>query len=139
MKKLLYFIIIIVLAGVGLLYINTAHVVWKTPVTVSTPTAKTATVTVSIMNGSKPVTAEGIQAATAYDALVSMAAKLKFLIKTKKYEFGIFVEQIGTYPNAKDKAWIYYVNGKSGTVAADKETLQSGDTVEWKYEKPMYE
>jgi hypothetical protein len=49
------------------------------------------------------------------------------------------VEQVGDYPNTKDKAWIYYVNGKPGTVAADKQTLQSGDTVEWKYEKPIYE
>ena len=33
-------------------------------------------------------------------------------------------------------AWIYHVNGESGTIAADKMKVNPGDTVEWKYIPP---
>jgi hypothetical protein len=68
-----------------------------------------------------------------------MAKQKNLGLKTKQYDFGVFVEQIGTIANTKDKSWIYFVNGKSGTVAADKQSLNAGDTIEWKYITPTIE
>ena len=33
-------------------------------------------------------------------------------------------------------AWIYFVNGQSGSVASDQYQLKEGDLVEWKYVVP---
>ena len=44
----------------------------------------------------------------------------------------------GGTENTKDLSWIYFVNGKSGEVAADKYELKNGDKVEWKYMKPNF-
>jgi hypothetical protein len=96
-------------------------------------------VQVSLNDGSSAPAAINIQATTAYDALFLAAKEKGKTVQAKKYDFGVFVEKIGELGNTKDNVWIYYVNGKSGTVAADKQPLKAGDTVEWKYEKSIYE
>lgn len=78
-----------------------------------------------------------IAAKNPYEALLTAAAKDKLEVGTKQYDFGIFVEKIGSTASKEDRAWIYYVNGKSGDIAADKKELKTGDSVEWKYEKPL--
>jgi cytoskeletal protein RodZ len=95
-------------------------------------------VEVSIENGETTATEKNANATTAFDALVVITQKQQLSLKTKTYDFGIFVEQIGILANTKEKAWVYFVNGKSGTVAADKQTLKAGDKVEWKYIKPIF-
>lgn len=75
-------------------------------------------------------------ATTAFSALEKAAMEKQVPLTVKQYDFGVFVERIGTYSASQQKAWIYYVNGQSGDVAADKKIIQPGDQVEWKYETP---
>lgn len=78
---------------------------------------------------------EGI---TAYSLLEKYSKEKSVEIITKKYDFGVFVEQIGDAPSTSEMAWIYYVNNESANVAADTYILKPGDKVEWKYEKPIF-
>ena len=77
-------------------------------------------------------------------ATVSAGTALEALQKTdqtavvKDYSFGKLVEEIGAKKNTKQNAWIYYVNGEAGKVAADQQAVKVGDVVEWRYEKPIY-
>ena len=74
------------------------------------------------------------EAKTALEALEQTGLK----IQTKPYSFGKLVEEIDGKPNTKEKAWIYYVNNAVAKMAAEKQTVQPGDIVEWRYEKPLY-
>jgi hypothetical protein len=96
-------------------------------------------VEISIENGKTVITEKSINAGTAFDALVVATDKNKLTLKTRTYDFGVFVEQVGALINTKEKAWVYFVNEKSATVAADKQILKDGDKVEWKYIKPIFE
>ena len=96
-------------------------------------------VSVAFDFGDRFATVSSIPASTAFDALVAASAKEQLELKTKQYDFGVFVEQIGPRANTKEKSWIYFVNGKAGTVAADKQSVVSGDIVEWRYVQPVFE
>lgn len=73
---------------------------------------------------------------TVFDALKNFAQEKEISLDTKQYDFGIFVKAIGGYESGSDKAWIYFINGNSGTIAADKQQIKAGDLIEWKYIKP---
>lgn len=73
---------------------------------------------------------------TVFDALKEIAQQKGIVLDTKQYDFGIFVKAIGGYESSNEKAWIYFVNGASGTVAADQHQIKAGDLIEWKYTKP---
>ncbi|MCL4382460.1 MAG: DUF4430 domain-containing protein [Patescibacteria group bacterium] len=79
-----------------------------------------------------------VSAKTALEALQNLAKQENLDLKTKQYDFGVFVEGIGGVENTKEKAWIYFINGKSAEVAADKYELKNGDIIEWKYIKPNF-
>jgi hypothetical protein len=79
-----------------------------------------------------------ISSSTAFSVLEEAANKDNFRLKTKKYDFGIFVQAIADKESDPQLAWIYFINGKSGEVAADKMNLKAGDLVEWKYIKPNF-
>lgn len=98
-----------------------------------------SSVSVILNTGSSVATVSGVAAQNAFQALSEATKKQHLELKTKQYDFGVLVEQIGTLANTKEKSWIYFVNGKSGTVAADKQSLTAGDTVEWKYIAPTFE
>ncbi len=57
-------------------------------------------------------------------------------LEIKNYDFGVFVKSINALESSNEKAWIYFVNGESGQVAADKMDLKEGDLVEWRYITP---
>ncbi|MCX6792097.1 MAG: DUF4430 domain-containing protein [Candidatus Gottesmanbacteria bacterium] len=137
MKRIL-FIVVIILAA---FFVFSSKVLFIHPRNVSTDNTTKTTVSVSVTfdTGSTIATVSGISAQNAFQALSEAAKKQNLELKTKQYDFGVFVEQIGTFANTKEKAWIYFVNGKSGTVAADKQSLNAGDTVEWKYMTPTIE
>lgn len=68
---------------------------------------------------------------TAYSVLVDSALPLD----VKKYDFGTLVNSIdGVSGGADGKYWIYYINGKSGTVASDAAPILAGDTLSWRLE-----
>jgi hypothetical protein len=48
---------------------------------------------------------------------------------------GSFVNSINGKKNTSNSFWVYYVNGKQGTVASDQYETKDEDKVEWKYEK----
>lgn len=77
-----------------------------------------------------------VAAVTAFAALEAAALNNNLKVQTKVYDFGTLVEKIGAQENLPDKAWIYFVNGESGQVAADQMQIRPGDLVEWKYMTP---
>ena len=97
-----------------------------------------SSVHVTINNDDSVVTYDNVMAETVFDALSTVCAGNTITLEKKQYDFGVFVEKIGDRANTKEKAWIYYINGKSGEVAADKQVLKSGDKIEWRYQKPLY-
>ena len=76
------------------------------------------------------------ESATAYGLLEIAAADKGVELVTETYDFGILVKSINGYESTAEKAWIYFVNGESGTVAADQYILEPGDAVEWRYMPP---
>lgn len=96
-------------------------------------------VTVTFDTGAIIATESGVAAETAFGALTAAAAKKQWEVKAKQYDFGVFVQEIGTLANTREKSWIYFVNGKSGEVAADKQQVAAGDFIEWKYITPTIE
>ena len=60
-------------------------------------------------------------------------------LEIQQYDFGVFVKTIAGYPSTANKAWIYFINGNSGTVAADKQEIKAGDLIEWRYIPPSEE
>lgn len=78
--------------------------------------------------------------ATAFGLLEKGTKKLQLELKTKTYEdMGMFIEAIGDKENGQEgKYWLYYVNAKMPSVAVDKQTLQKGDKVEFKFEESPF-
>jgi uncharacterized membrane protein len=76
---------------------------------------------------------------TAFDLLKSATTGTALALKTKVYDVGIMVQAIGSKENGQDgKYWLYYVNGKMPMVSVDKQKLNLGDQVEFKFEKSPY-
>lgn len=94
------------------------------------------TVTVDFGDGRKK-TSSDISASNALAALQQIAVKENLDLQLKTFDFGTLVQKIETYENTQEKAWIYYVNGQSGDVAAEQKELKAGDTVEWRYVTPQ--
>lgn len=105
-------------------------------VTPGPSTSVETAVTVIVNFGDVQKTYADITAPNAYLALVEAVRADDLEVTTKQYDFGLLVEKVGTYENSTDRAWIYFVNGTAGDVAADKKVLMVGDSVEWKYVKP---
>lgn len=72
---------------------------------------------------------------TVFDILKSVTARegLAFVYDPPG-TYGVFIRQIGARKNGEQKKyWQYWVNGEFAMVAADRYTLQSGDTILWKF------
>lgn len=80
----------------------------------------------------------GAEEATVYDLLELVTAREKLVLETEAYDFGKLIKAIGDKENTREFAWIYFVNGKSGEVAADRQVVKGGDLVEWKYLQPNF-
>ena len=111
------------------------------PTTDSSPTqmvSQKAELTVVFNDGTSVNYQKGIgqEKVTAFSILEEAADKKSLTLDTKKYDFGVFVNSINGEVSSADKAWIYFVNGASGQVAADQYELAPGDKVEWKYVVP---
>lgn len=73
---------------------------------------------------------------TAFDVLKETSEKENIPLETQQYDFGVFVKSINDFESTAEMAWIYFVNGESGQVAADQHELKPQDVVEWKYIEP---
>lgn len=80
--------------------------------------------------------AEGM---TAYIVLDTIAKKENITIAAKNYANDIFVDAIGEKKGGdENKYWLYYINGKSPSISADKQRIQPGDTIEFKFENSPF-
>ena len=79
------------------------------------------------------------QGITAFDLLENKAEESGLTLETKVYDFGILIETIGDKKNGDEgKYWLYYINDEMPMVAADKQELNPGDKVEFKFEKSSF-
>ena len=90
---------------------------------------------ISVVFSSQKITKAKVEATTAYDALEKLAQENNWELQVKDYDFGKLVESIDGIASGKDMTWIFYVNAVAADKASDKFELQSGDKVEWRYEK----
>lgn len=73
---------------------------------------------------------------TAFSFLKKAAEKKDITLKTKEYDFGIIIIQIGEKKNTEGgKNWLFYKNGEMAKGAVNKIDLKQGDKVEFKYEE----
>lgn len=76
---------------------------------------------------------------TAFDLLKEKTGESNISLKTKSYDIGIMIEEIGDKKNGESgKYWLYYVNGEMPPVAADKKEIKPGDKIEFKFEKSPF-
>jgi hypothetical protein len=76
---------------------------------------------------------------TCFDLLKKASQLSNFELSYKNSGFGVFVESVKGKKNGQDgKYWLYYVNGKSPKVAADKMKVKKDDKVEFRFEKPNF-
>lgn len=90
-------------------------------------------ITTNIDFGDNNILSGNVEAKNAYEALDKLAEKEGIEIKTKQYKYGLLVEKIGEKENSKEAFWSYSVNGKAGSIAADRYVIHPGDKVEWRY------
>jgi hypothetical protein len=140
MKRIIVFVLIILaaffLVGRAVPGMQTGKRVVPPVPTLEVPEKRPATLVLD--DGKTIATYSGIFAKNAFEILTTIGNQNNIPIVTKQYDFGVFVQKIANMENTKDMAWIYFVNGKSGEVAADQYELKNGDVVEWKYTKPIY-
>ena len=138
MRKLLLLLISLGIFGI-LGYLGYRQISKPVLITVTETVAPVLKPTITIKTENEKFINEAtVSAQTAYEALQILTNQQQVTIKSKQYDFGVFVEGIGGVENTKEKSWIYFVNGKSPEVAADKANLKEGDKVEWKYIKPNF-
>ena len=70
---------------------------------------------------------------TAFDVLSFYVEKQGITLKTKKYDFGIFIEGIGDKIGDKNNFWLYYVNDKPGVSSADMTVIVPGDVIKFEF------
>lgn len=97
------------------------------------------TVTVVVDNAATLKRLKNIEGSNVYMALIEASKKGGFEVKSKQYDFGVFVEEINGIKNTKEKSWIYFVNDVAGDVVADRKNLNPGDIVSWRYVIPTRE
>jgi len=82
---------------------------------------------------------EFTQGDSAFNVLEDAFKKLNIALETKNYDIGVLIESIGGTKNGENgKYWMYYINGKLADIAADKYKINSGDKIEFKFEKYPY-
>lgn len=56
-------------------------------------------------------------------------------VKTQDSQFGVYVDSINGIQNDNENFWIPYVNGQMSNISPDQYNCQTGDKVEWRFEK----
>jgi len=74
---------------------------------------------------------------TVYGFLLELAKEGGYTVNTTYYGIydSLLIDSIANIENGQDnKYWIYYINSESGSVGADKQTVENNDLIEWKFE-----
>jgi hypothetical protein len=77
---------------------------------------------------------------TALGALIKSSQEKGFIVKVKKWSYGLFVDCIGgicTKALGETSGWMYQVNGETPMVSAEQYNLNTGDTVVWYFSRSM--
>ncbi len=73
---------------------------------------------------------------TVIDAMRALASTGDFTFTTREYPgLGTFVDSINGQKGGSGMYWILYVNGATSANGVSATTLETGDVIEWKYEK----
>ena len=134
---------IIMLAGVWLLFFqefNQPASIGQVEIEIEKEIKNEATLTIN--SGEENIQifeSEFKQGTTAFDLLKNKAEETGLILETKVYDFGTLVETIGDQKNGDEgKYWLYYINNEMPMVAVDKQELNPGDKVEFKFEKSSF-
>lgn len=68
---------------------------------------------------------------TAFSHLVEKVPGVQY----KKYDFGFFIESINDLKGDNENFWAFYLNGEKSQSGADSVVVNSGEVIEFKYEK----
>lgn len=101
----------------------------------------TATITINFGNGTIKTHEIKTTNNTAYTLLMQTAKIEGYSIKTTYYAIydSFLIESISNIENGQDnKYWIYYINGESGAISADKQIVKNNDIIEWRFEEFTY-
>lgn len=134
---------IIMLAGVWLLFFqefNQPASIGQVEIEIEKEIKNEATLTIN--SGEENIQifeSEFKQGTTAFDLLKNKAEETGLILETKVYDFGTLIETIGDQKNGDEgKYWLYYINNEMPMVAVDKQELNPGDKVEFKFEKSSF-
>ena len=105
--------------------------------------AAPVTATITIDYGDDTILSKEITSKnnTVYGFLMELGNIEGFNVKATYYgQFdSLFVDSISSYEGGTDnKYWIYYVNDESGYVGADKQLVNNGDVILWRFEESLY-
>jgi len=141
-KKFFFFI----LAAAGVIFtaflLISKYKIINTPEVSPTPQVNSQNATLVINYGggnTSTYNPDVVGDSTVFSLLKTISEKENILLETQQYDFGVFVKTIGSKESGSNMAWIYFVNGESGTIAADQMKVNPGDTIEWKYTPPSEE
>jgi len=81
----------------------------------------------------KEVEMPGQERFTAFDVLSFYTDKEGIELKTKKYDFGMFVEGIGDKIGDVDSFWLFYVNGGLANASVDNVEVRPGDVIRFEF------
>ena len=121
-KRLEVFIIVVIIAVVGVIYAFTRTA--KAPVTTSQQQASAT----QQANG-QYVTYQGMDGRSALELLAVFHK-----VDTKQTSFGPMIVGIDGVEPDSSHYWAFYVNGKLADVGADQYVTDNGDKIEWKVE-----
>jgi hypothetical protein len=141
-KKFLIFVLVIAALVFVAFFSRSRFQTTQTPAISPTPPINLRNAMLVIDYGENNPTnysSEITESSTAFSLLKDIAERENINLVTQQYDFGEFVKSINGKESTTEMTWIYYVNGESGTVAADQIKINPGDTVEWKYIPPTEE
>lgn len=87
--------------------------------------------------GEKIATFSGVRSekGTALDLLLTVAEREGFLVDYEEENFGAFIKGISGVENSKESFWLFYIDGQMAPVAADKQRIENGNRVEFRYQQ----
>jgi hypothetical protein len=139
MKKIVIIASIFLLLLVGFSYIRNKDSNPPTETTTDqTQTQQQSGLVLIIFDGERPLVfnRDYSEGQTAFSILKDVTDKEGIGLEVQEYDFGVFVKSLNGMESSAEMAWIYFVNGVSGQIAADKMELANGDVVEWKFITP---